>query len=350
MNYTLDAGFWNSVMAVPNCVVDEYIKLCSGDSLKVLLYLLRHGGDICPASTLCEKLGIQSEAEVEDAAEFWIQRGLISACSERSTDTRKTLVPAKKASPPAPVQYTLEEFNAPASPAPAETPLPAASSSLKKISSDMLLYYSSGEIAERIRTDEKISYLFKESERMFGHALKGKEMQTVIALTDTLGLPVEVAVMLISYCIKIDKATPAYMLKTAQDWIDNGINTLELADQKIAALERQNSVEEALRKEMELKTKFTAYQLGFIRQWSQEWGFDNEMIMLAYEATVNNVNKMSFPYCNKILENWHLEGIKTREALEKKADNKSAASQGDSSFDMDDVMAQILNKYKTGQT
>ena len=84
MNYTLDAGCWNSVMAVPTCVVDEYIKLCSGDALKLLLFLLRNGGRVYSAATLCEKLGIKSEGEVEDAARFWIQRGLIAESPELS--------------------------------------------------------------------------------------------------------------------------------------------------------------------------------------------------------------------------------------------------------------------------
>ena len=42
MNYSLDAGAWNSVFAVPSSVVDKYIKLADGASLKLLLYLLRH--------------------------------------------------------------------------------------------------------------------------------------------------------------------------------------------------------------------------------------------------------------------------------------------------------------------
>ena len=45
MNYSLDAGAWNSVFAVPAGVVDKYIKLADGASLKLLLYLLRHGGE-----------------------------------------------------------------------------------------------------------------------------------------------------------------------------------------------------------------------------------------------------------------------------------------------------------------
>lgn len=337
MNYTLDAGCWNSVMAVPTCVVDEYIKLCSGDALKLLLFLLRNGGRVYSAATLCEKLGIKSEGEVEDAARFWIQRGLIAESPELSNENRQTLVPSDApAIPP-------ETEAAPA-------PVQSAGSSLKKVGSDFGLYFTSGEIAERMKNDEKIDYLFKAAERLYGHPLKTKDMQAVIALTDTLGMPAEVAVMLLSYCVKIDKATPAYIVKAARDWIDNGITTLELADAKIMELERRNTVEERLRKEMELNTKFTAKQQEYIRVWTAERGFDIEMIMLAYEETLNHTGKMSFPYCDKILENWFTNGIKTPAALTSSEKKKTESAKTDSSFDVEGVMAQIMKKYSDTKT
>lgn len=333
MNYTLDAGCWNSVMAVPACVVDEYIKLCSGDALKLLLFLLRNGGKVYSAATLCEKLGIRSEGEVEDAARFWIQRGLITENALLTNERTETFIPGV-----APALSEPENHNKP-------VPAQEVNTSLKKVGNDFGMYFTSGEIAERMKTDKKIEYLFKAAEKLYGHPLKTKDMQTIIALTDTMGMPVEVAVMLLSYCVKIEKATPAYIIKVAQDWIDNGITTLELADAKIVELERRNSVEERLRKEMELKTKFTPKQIEYIRVWTAERGFDTEMIMLAYEETLNHTGKMSFAYCDKILENWFLSDIKTPAALASSAKNKTESKTKESSFDVDGVMAEIMKKY-----
>ena len=77
MNYSLDAGAWSSVFAVPSSVVDKYIKLADGTSLKLLLFLLRHGGESFDEAKLRDALGIKRDGELEDAAMFWFQRGII---------------------------------------------------------------------------------------------------------------------------------------------------------------------------------------------------------------------------------------------------------------------------------
>ncbi len=77
MNYSLDAGAWNSVFAVPTSVVDKYIKLADGASIKLLMYLLRHGGESFTEEQLKNALGIKRDGELEDAAMFWFQRGII---------------------------------------------------------------------------------------------------------------------------------------------------------------------------------------------------------------------------------------------------------------------------------
>lgn len=35
------------------------------------------------------------------------------------------------------------------------------------------------------------------------------------------------------------------------------------------------------------------------------------MIRLAYERAVENTGKLSFAYINKVLQNWHREGVRT---------------------------------------
>ena len=77
MNYSLNAGEWNSVFAVPASVVDKYIKIAGENSLKLLLYLLRHGGKAFSEDKLRDDLGFHEAGELEDAALFWIQRGII---------------------------------------------------------------------------------------------------------------------------------------------------------------------------------------------------------------------------------------------------------------------------------
>lgn len=351
MKYSLNAGEWSSVFAVPSGIVDRYIKLAGGNSLRLLLFLLRHGGEEFSDEALRDALGFRETGELEDAALFWVQRGVIRYDAEKTAGDTNAFAPA--AAKPVALssrQLTLDEVNTPAEPAPS-----AAASSVKKISADSGIYVSGGEIAGRIKNDPQIEFLFDEAQKLYGRALRPRETQMVISLVDHYGIPAMAAVMLLKYCFKIGKTTPNYINAVAKGWSDDEINTVELADARISAMEKQNGVEESLREAMEMKSKFTPEQRRFIGVWTDDWGFSTEMIMMAYDITVNSTGKMSFPYANKILENWNKSGVRTRESAvqlsaahkQKNTETKAAEQNRPSSFDMDDVMSQIKKQYST---
>lgn len=352
MKYSLNAGEWSSVFAVPSGIVDKYIKLAGGNSLKLLLFLLRHGGEEFSDEQLKSALGFREAGELEDAALFWVQRGVIRYDTEKTADDTNAFTPASaKPKSPATQQLTLDEVSVPAETAQA----PVASSSVRKISADSGIYVSSKEIAGRIKNDPQVEALFNEAQKLYGRALRQREAQALILMVDQYGIPAMAAVMLLKYCFKIGKITPNYITTIAKDWHDNEINTIELADARIASMEKQYSLEEKLHDAMEMESKFTPEMRRFIRVWTEDWGFGMEMIMMAYDITVNSTGKMSFPYANKILERWNESGVRTREAAEqlnaahkqKKSASKPAEQQKPSSFDIDDVMSQIKKQYSS---
>lgn len=337
MNYSLNAGEWNSVFAVPASVVDKYIKIAGENSLKLLLYLLRHGGKSFSEDKLKNDLGFHEIGELEDAALFWIQRGIIRY--ENDGENRALFSDKDEAE-----QLVLSEA------VPEITPQKAEKNEKIKPAA-----VSSGDIAERIKSDSEIQMLFNEAERLYAHPLKSRESNMLISLTDHYGLNVGAALMLLQYCFKIGKTTPEYILSCAQNWADEGIDSVDAANEKILALERNNSISERLREAMELKSKLTAKMKEFIRVWTDDWGFSEEMIMLCYEKTVNAKQEFKFEYANKILENWKVAGLYTKEAVEaadlarkKPVKTASAAKSENSSFDVNDVVARIKQRRNNG--
>ena len=344
----MNAGEWSSVFAVPCGVVDKYIRLASGNSLKLLMFLLRHGGESFSDDTLKEKLGFREAGELEDAAYFWIQRGVIRFDKEQSSDEENALVPsAEKPLPLRTAQLTLDEIET-------KPKADGRASSLKKISSDTA-YVNPSEIAGRVKTDPQIKYLFDEAQKLYAKPITQSESQMIIGLVDNFGLPPMVAAMLLNYCFRIGKTGKKYISTVAQGWADEEITTVELADARISAMEKQNGIEERIKEAMEMKSRLTPENRRFIRTWTEDWGFGEDMIMMAYDITVNATGKMSFPYANKILESWNMSGVRTRDAAEQAiASHKSSAAKGatasngaasGSSFDMDDVMNQIKKRY-----
>lgn len=334
MNYSLDAGAWNSVFAVPTSVVDKYIKLADGASIKLLMYLLRHGGESFTEEQLKNALGIRRDGELEDAAMFWFQRGIIRM-------DEGTLIPTDDSA-----QERLPEME---SAEPEQKP-----SSIRKVADtgSGAVIYTSRDIAQRISTDSAVNFLFKEVQGLYGRVLKTTESRMVLQLTDFYGLPAEVAVMLLKYCFRVGKTTPNYILATAQDWVNENIRTVSEADAHLLKLEKRFSVEENLRRAMDMKTKFSPNQLTYIKTWSEEWGFAEDMIILAYEITLDKTGSLNFSYTNKILENWKNSGIfntadAKRESEERRG--KSAKKKPDSSsssIDMDDVMEELRRQYQ----
>lgn len=334
MNYSLDAGAWNSVFAVPTSVVDKYIKLADGASIKLLMYLLRHGGESFTEEQLKNALGIKRDGELEDAAMFWFQRGIIRM-------DEGTLIPTDDSA-----QERLPEMES------AESE--QKSSSIRKVADtgSGAVIYTSRDIAQRINTDSAVNFLFKEVQALYGRVLKTTESRMVLQLTDFYGLPAEVAVMLLKYCFRVGKTTPNYILATAQDWVNENIRTVSEADAHLLKLEKRFSVEENLRRAMDMKTKFSPNQLTYIKTWSEDWGFAEDMIILAYEITLDKTGSLNFSYTNKILENWKNSGIfntadAKRESEERRG--KSAKKKPDSSsssIDMDDVMEELRRQYQ----
>lgn len=340
MNYSLNAGEWNSVFAVPASVVDKYIKIAGENSLKLLLYLLRHGGKVFSEDKLKNDLGFREDGELEDAALFWIQRGIIRY--ENDGDNRG-LVPDRNADfteKPAVIEEIREK---------------AAARTVEKSAKIKPAAVSSGEIAERINSDPELQMLFSEAERLVAHPLRTRETTMIISLVDHYGLNVGVALMLLQYCFKVGRGSPAYILSCAENWAADGVDTVEAANNRILALEKNENICERLRGEMELQSKLTSKMKEFIRVWTEEWHFSEDMIMLSYEKTVNAKQKFSFEYANKILENWKNAGIFTKEAVEAadSARKKPAAASNfvkseSSSFDINDVVSRLKKHNLSG--
>ncbi len=350
MNYSLNAGEWNSVFAVPSSVVDKYIKIAGGNSLKLLLFLLRHGGESFSEKELKEALGFRLEGELEDAAHFWIQRGIVRFEGTSDMALSPTAPAANDILSEPAEQITLSEA------------LPERTVHTTKHVGEGSLFYTSGDINRIINRDSNTKAFFKNAESIYGRAMNQKELQSTASLIDYYGLPIPVALTLLDHCFRIKKTNIAYIQKCAESWSEDEINTLDLAEERIRLVTRRSGVEDRLKSAMEIKSAFAPKQKEFIHTWSEEWNFGEDMIMLAYDITVNSTGKLSFPYMNKILESWRAEGITTTEGVRRKQEEyksknpqkksfglphsatKPSGQPSQSSFDVNEIMTQIHNR------
>lgn len=323
MNFRINAGIWNSVFAVPAIVADNLLKIATGDQLKVLLYMLRHCGESVTDGEIAENTGIARE-QVPEAVMFWKQ---VNVFSDDGGDRVIRTDPAGS------------EISQAEAPKKEDIPRPVV------IKEKRGLLHSS-EIARMMKDSPDISELFKMAESILG-TLNNTMQNSLIWIHDYLGLKKEVIITLLSYCATIGKANARYIETIACDWSENDINTLSLAQDEVTRMSRSHEFTSLIMKIFEMKRSPTANQKKYISAW-QSAGYSTELIRYAYEKTIEQIDKLSFPYINKILLSWGENGYKTlddvknaeKEYKEKYKERKKSDKGNDSDDDFD------VDKYK----
>ena len=319
MDYTLNLGSWSSIFAVPTALVDNYIKTASAENIKILLYLLRNTEQELSTTVISAALGI-SEETVDDGIVFWCQRNILSLSNNKlkPSETAQNLDVKGR--------YADEK-----------------SDRINKINTLRSPQFMPKEIAQTVKSSKEADYLFKRCEELFGRTLKHNEQNTLTIILEDICLPVSVALLLVEYCFSIGKATPSNLREMALDWSERQITTIEAAENHLFELKSYNKDEKRFKKMFGISSAFSKKQREFINTWITTYGFSDEMINEAFEATLNGAGKLSFPYMNKVLENWFEKGIKSPEAIIEKKQNQQENKE--SSFDISEIEKYLASKY-----
>lgn len=320
MNYYISSSCWSSVFAVPSSIVDNYIKLASGDAVKVLLYILRHGGEKLSSQQIASAVSLSTDS-VDEAFIFWEQANVLSGSDIKPQINSHEEAENKVLKPETPEKKPKRRENFSLTPS---------------------------EIASRIEGSEEIKVLFSMAEESFGRILNHIEQREYIWMHDYLGLSTDVLLTLTAYCISIEKSNIKYIRSVAADWCDRDINTLEAAQEEIKRLEEKGSFNFGIMKAFGMSRKPTAKQQQFIDSW-RERSYSMDLIEYAYEKTIETIDKLNFPYINKILENWYNEGLLTREKIDEAngARAEKKVSEEAHSYDLEDYKS-LVNNFGKG--
>lgn len=182
--------------------------------------------------------------------------------------------------------------------------------------------YTENDVVRAMDTDSEFKVLYGEVQRLLGKALNTEELKILLGFTRYLGLSPEVISVLICYCKerarqKGSTRNPSLRTieKEAYAWAEQGIDTMEEA---AAYIQNQNMRHSRLQQLMGLLQirgrSLTPGEEKYARQWL-EWGFDDEVISMAYERTCLNTGGLSWAYMNKILTRWRESGWFTAQQI-----------------------------------
>lgn len=308
MSMKINLGAWNSIFAVPSSVVDDGLKFSDGVKLKVLLYLLRHSGDDIDENQISKATGV-NVSDIPEAVEYWVSRdifkktedALVPIESEQQASVNTIPQPPKKE----PISEEIRENNV-------ETTKPA-SVTMKPRRPDYVF------VAQQLAVDEEFKVLVNEAQTALGKTLSNSDAASLLMLKNTCGLPIDVIIMLIQYCLSINKANMRAIETLGIKWSDEGIFSIEAAENKIMLARRSSMNFSIVSAAFGLKNigSPTKKQMEYADVWVGEWKFSSEMLREAYERCVDSKGTADFRYINGILKRWNKSAIFNKADLEK---------------------------------
>ena len=308
MSMKINLGAWNSIFAVPSSVVDDGLKFSDGVKLKVLLYLLRHSGDDIDENQISKATGV-NVSDIPEAVEYWVSRdifkktedALVPIESEQQASVNTIPQPQKNE----PISEEIRENNV-------ETTKPA-SVTMKPRRPDYVF------VAQQLAVDEEFKVLVNEAQTALGKTLSNSDAASLLMLKNTCGLPIDVIIMLIQYCLSINKANMRAIETLGIKWSDEGIFSIEAAENKIMLARRSSMNFSIVSAAFGLKNigSPTKKQMEYADVWVGEWKFSSEMLREAYERCVDSKGTVDFRYINGILKRWNKSAIFNKADLEK---------------------------------
>ena len=182
--------------------------------------------------------------------------------------------------------------------------------------------YNIQSVTENISENSKMSEMLQLAQEVLGKTISPAEMKTLYWMYDSLGFSPEVILMLLEYCVSINKRTMQYIERVATSWHSKGISTIEAVEEFLSKEEYTKNYMNSLKVIFGIRDRsLTSIEEDFIKKWHDTYGMSEEMIALAYEYCILRINKLSFPYIDGIIEDWNDKNIRTIEEAEKENEN-----------------------------
>jgi DnaD/phage-associated family protein len=267
------------------------------------------------------KLAGCDAAQARDAVKFWCACGVMGEEGESTVPAMATV------SVEAPVKKKLQR-------------------------ADELPNYTSTELAELLEARASVRVLIDEAQQILGKMFNPNDVNIMVGMLDYLGMNEECILLLLAHCKKIGKSNLRAIEKYAYTLVDKGINDVESMEAEICAVEAMHTFEGEVRALFGMKSRaLTSKESKMLAAWLS-FGYDINIVRMAYEITVNATGEASLPYTNAILEKWNANAWKTAAEIEAGMNAEREKREGSSnnkkelgnSFDTDDFFEAALQR------
>ena len=188
-------------------------------------------------------------------------------------------------------------------------------------------------IRREMENGSAFSSVVEEAQRSLGKILSPDELQRLFGIYDSLRLPPEVILQLITHCITECRRrsgrnpTMRYIEKAAYTWEREGIFSLDRAEEYLKALDLRRSALGEVKQALQIKDReLSATERRYVDEWLT-MGFGADAVEIAYDRTVMKTGKLAWDYMNSIMKSWYGKGLNTPEEILAK-DTRTAQNSG----------------------
>ncbi len=210
--------------------------------------------------------------------------------------------------------------------------------------------YSSSELVTLIEKRAVTTEFIDNAQRIMGRMFSTRDMNTLVGMVEYIGFDEECVLEILSYTAGLEKKTLKYAETIAYSLYDEGITDKSALTERLQIMKKARSVRGKVEAMFGMTGRaLTAREKKFLTAWTETMGFDEGVIKLAYDITVDNTGEPAVAYANTILDSWHKLGLRTAEEVEaeiekSKSAKKSAKANTAKSFDTDEFFEAALKR------
>lgn len=301
--------------SVSNIFIDYYMPLANGNFVKVYLCLLRclcQTPESFSISYLADQLE-ETEKDITRALKYWEKVRLVAlqAKEDGTISSISLLAPQKpedrQAQPQTRQRQAKQRQNEQSQAEQGQTGLgqTAAQPLARQTPIPDHPDYTTEQIAA-LSKNEEVKWIVTIIENYLSRPLRQRDLHLIFYLYDSLHFSAELIFYLYEYCISRGKKSCAYIETVAIAWAEQDVSTVEEAEN---ASIQYNTSYAAVIKAFGFSRMPGAAERRYIDHWVSEFGFSNEIITEACNRALLNTQKQDFKYANRVLSNWHRDGV-----------------------------------------
>ena len=291
---TLRNRFQGNSTIVENDFIDHYMTKANGEYVKVYLLLLRHLNDPSISLTISKLADCLdcTEKDILRALKHWSKVGLLKIDYDEAGAICGLTIG----------QGTTEMISSSQTES-----VKLSTADAEKISAAEKPKRKSPTKNTVASNTDKLRQLYFVAEQYMGKPLSATEIQRINYFYDSLGFSTDLIEYLIEYCVENGHKSMRYIETVALAWSDAGISSVAEAKTN-SSLYHKNCF--TVLKAFGISGRNPApIEVGYIKKWTDEYGFDINIILEACNRTISNTAKPDFKYTDKILKNWLTQGV-----------------------------------------